>query len=176
VDAGRSFRGGETSRVGVSQDGIAFLSTRIAPQFCLWSPHKPEDAVTTVAPLSGLPALWRARAELMRRHGALEAAATCDACAQELEAAAQRDGGEVLTLGQAAAESGKSAGHLARLVRSGSIPNAGRKHAPRILRRHLAGLRKGGVVRDRPQPYDPLADARSLASRLQPNGGEHGGQ
>jgi hypothetical protein len=126
--------------------------------------------------VTGLTTAWRARAELLRRHGANEAASTCDACADELEATYRGVGSESLTLKQAAAECDKSAGHLARLIREARIPNAGRKHAPRILRRDLPGSGKHSVVPNRPQPYDPVTDARSLASRLQPNGGEHGDQ
>ncbi len=44
---------------------------------------------------------------------------------------------DALTLEEAAAESGYCADHLGRLVREKKIHNAGRTHAPRILRRDL---------------------------------------
>jgi hypothetical protein len=52
---------------------------------------------------------------------------------------------ELLTLRQAARESGYSADHLGRLVKTGAIPNAGRPHAPRIRRRDLP--RKASALR-----------------------------
>lgn len=42
---------------------------------------------------------------------------------------------EALTFGEAASESGFSAGHLGRLVREGTIPNVGRKGASKWLRK-----------------------------------------
>ena len=42
-----------------------------------------------------------------------------------------------LTLAQAALESGYSASHLGRLVRSDTIPNVGGPNAPRIRRKDL---------------------------------------
>ncbi len=63
---------------------------------------------------------------------------------------------ELLTLRQAARESGYSADHLGRLVKTGAIPNAGRPHAPRILRRDLP--RKAGALRVEASS-DHLSDA-----------------
>jgi len=47
------------------------------------------------------------------------------------------DGDSLLNLTQAAAESGYSADYLGRLVKNGTIPNAGRPNAPRIRRADL---------------------------------------
>jgi hypothetical protein len=86
-----------------------------------------------VATLEQLLATWEAR----RAEGArlkatvsleLIAADVVDAL-RELQAS---DAGELLTLDEASARSGYSADHLARLIRRGTIPNAGRPHAPRI--------------------------------------------
>ena len=44
---------------------------------------------------------------------------------------------ETLSLRKAAFESGYTSDHLGRLVRTGSIPNAGRRNAPRIRRTDL---------------------------------------
>lgn len=57
--------------------------------------------------------------------------------ADELEAALRAAAHETLTLEEAARESGYSVAHLARLIQRGTIPNAGRKYAPRILRTNL---------------------------------------
>jgi hypothetical protein len=72
-----------------------------------------------------------------------------------------------LTLDAAARSSGYSKEHLARLVRNGTIPNAGRRGAPRIAvhdvpARTLArplGLTARGQ-------YNPSADARAIRQRL----------
>ncbi|MBM4185150.1 MAG: hypothetical protein FJ207_13190 [Gemmatimonadetes bacterium] len=80
---------------------------------------------------------WREKAELFRRHGHEATARTYEACSAELEAAL-RDGDEqLLDLQEAARESGYSSDHLGRLVRDGKIPNAGRRHAPKIRRGDL---------------------------------------
>jgi len=73
----------------------------------------------------------------------------------------------VLTLDAAACRSGYSKEHLARLVRNGTIPNAGRRGAPRIAihdvpTRTLARP-LGVVVRGE---YNPGADARAIRKRL----------
>ena len=55
-----------------------------------------------------------------------------ETCAAELEAALRQEDDTLLTLTEAARESGYSADHLGRLVRDGKIPNTGRPGAPRI--------------------------------------------
>ena len=122
-----------------------------------------------------LPGAWRERGALLRRHGATEAAATLNTVADELEMSLRAEADDVLTLAAAAAASGFSRDHLTRLLRAGTIRNVGRRHAPRIRRadlpRKVRAIAATGV-----KSYDPVADARSLASRLQTFGGEHGGQ
>jgi hypothetical protein len=106
---------------------------------------------------------WREQAEALQRWGAVNQAKVLERCAQDLEerlSAAQED---VLTLQAASKESGYTAEHLGRLVREGSLPNAGRKHAPRIQRSSLPRR----VARDAAQGYDPAADALSLLSQRQ---------
>jgi len=80
---------------------------------------------------------WRQEAALLRRHGAIEAATTKETCADELDRIETEHGLEALTLTQAADESGYSAAHIARLLESGRLPNAGEKYAPRICRKDL---------------------------------------
>ena len=84
-----------------------------------------------------LPAEWRAQAEGLREFGADAQAKAVDRCANRLEEALRQEGDALLTLPEAAGESGYSADHLGRLIRDGKIPNAGRPGAPRIARRDL---------------------------------------
>jgi hypothetical protein len=117
---------------------------------------------------------WRERAAMLRKYGAEQAAKTAEMLADELEASCRAADDVPLTLAQAAATSGYSKDHLARQIREGRIPNAGRPHAPRIRAANLP--RKARVATARAGTYDPTADARSLlAGRLQPIGGAHDG-
>ncbi len=88
------------------------------------------------APLEALAGAWRARADDLGLY-APPAAAAFERAAAELERAMANHVMEPLTLAQAERESGYSRDHLGRMVRDGAIPNAGRHHAPRILRRDL---------------------------------------
>lgn len=89
-------------------------------------------------PAASLAEQWREQAAAHQRDGALvEGAALLRRCADELEARVAAYGAELLDLQDAAAESGYSADHLGRLVRDGTLPNAGRPHAPRIKRADL---------------------------------------
>ena len=119
-----------------------------------------------------LASAWRARAELLRQHGAEQAAKTAEALADELEASLRAADEVPLTLAQAAAASSYSEDHLARQIREGKLPNAGRRGAPRIRVRDLP--RKARIATTNAGAYDPRADARSLlADRLHPSGGAH---
>ena len=84
-----------------------------------------------------LPDDWRALAAQQRRLGAESQARILDFCADELTAALERAGDELLSLARAAQESGYTADHLSRMVRQGKIPNSGRKSKPLIRRRDL---------------------------------------
>ena len=84
-----------------------------------------------------LPAEWRAQAEGLRQFGADAQAKAVDRCADHLEEVLRQEGDALLTLPEAAEESGYSSDHIGRLVREGKIPNAGRPGAPRIARRDL---------------------------------------
>lgn len=80
-----------------------------------------------------------------------------------IEAAARE---ELMRLDEAADHCGLSKEHLARLVRQGRIPNAGRKRAPRVRAGDLPPPKPGRrVAGPAPPGYDPDADARSLLSR-----------
>lgn len=91
---------------------------------------------------------WREKAEALRRYAPV-AAEAFEECARDLETVRPFDlagGDQLLTLREAARESGYTENHLGKLVASGQLPNAGRAHAPRIRRRHLP--RKPGMVAD----------------------------
>jgi len=70
----------------------------------------------------------------------------------------------ILTLREAAAMSGYSVDHLARLVRDGRLSNAGRLHSPRIRAADLPRRPKqfDGSTKC---SYDVSTDARTLRSR-----------
>ncbi len=93
-------------------------------------------AIMRPVSLEDLMLKWRTRADELRPYTAPTAAAF-ERAAAELEEALTTYLMEPLTLGQAEAESGYSRDHLGRKVRTGAIPNAGRRRAPRILRRDL---------------------------------------
>jgi hypothetical protein len=125
-----------------------------------------------------LVAGWRARAELFRKHGVEQAAATIEVLAVELEAVLQADDGRCLTLRQGSEESGYSVEHLARLVREGKLANVGRKYAPRVRRgdlpKRVPKHSDSDVAHSDDTGYDPTADARSLRERRLHRGGVHG--
>lgn len=105
---------------------------------------------------------WRSEADRLEAWRAQVQAATLRRAADELEAALRAAADDVLTLAEASEVSGYSAAHLERLVRDGRIPNAGRKHAPRICRRDLP--QKPGTLPREPR-IRSLADARRQAVR-----------
>jgi hypothetical protein len=87
---------------------------------------------------SALIERWRREADLLRRHGAVEAAATKEADARELEAFTEEYQLQTLSLAEAAAISGFSASHLGLLVNRGAIPNRGKPGGrPKIARKDL---------------------------------------
>ena len=103
-----------------------------------------------------LSAKWREEAELFRRRGAIEAAATLEGCADELDNAFRLWCLEALTLERAAEESGYSYAHLQRLVCEGQLENVGKHGSPRIRRCDLP--RKTGRASRRGDGERDLAD------------------
>lgn len=77
-----------------------------------------------MTPLS-LPDRWRSKAVELRGYAAGEATATAEECTAELEE-------EPLTMAQGPEETGYTDGYLYRVVKDGTIPNAGEHGAPRI--------------------------------------------
>ena len=86
---------------------------------------------------------WRQRAENLEPYSPAAAKAFRQ-CADDLEATLRSAALEDLTLTEASELSGYSVDHLARLVRDGKIPNAGRPRAPRIRRGDLP--RRAGTL------------------------------
>ena len=91
---------------------------------------------------------WRSEADRMALRGLRESVDLMRSMADQLEAVLGHQHSEILTLGEAARESGYSADHLGRMIREGTIPNAGRPRAPRIRRgdvpRKASGLTTTG--------------------------------
>ena len=106
-----------------------------------------------------LPAAWRTRADELERFGATAGAVAFREAALQLETALRDAAAEVLTLAEASLRSGLSVDRLRHKIVAGEIPNAGRKHAPRIR----AGDLPVKVPRPALSAYCPDADARALA-------------
>jgi hypothetical protein len=88
--------------------------------------------------LTALAAGWRAEADTVtQRYGDDRLARLFRMVAAELEEAIRATQDELLTLDEAAAVSGYTESHLRHLVAAKTIPNAGRKGAPRIRRGDL---------------------------------------
>ena len=106
-----------------------------------------------------LVTLWLTRADELAPYAA-PAAEAFRCAANELSTVLSTAENEILTLGQAAAESGYSHDSLRHLVSDGKVPNAGRRGAPLI--------RRGDLPR-RPQrtasSYDAGEDALSIVRR-----------
>jgi len=118
----------------------------------------------------GLARTWRERADQLRPY-ATAAASAFENAAAELEAAVAEEQATALSLEEAAEESGYSPDHLGRLVREGKIPNAGKKNAPRILRRLLP--RKPAALRDAAQDLTLVGATPGQIARavVSPEGG-----
>lgn len=113
-----------------------------------------------------LDAKWRSEAAVMDRRGAsVSGGALIREFLRDLEAVRHDEAHLALTLAQAAAESGYSEGHVARLILEGKIPNAGRKRSPRVRRGDLPRKPTAQLAKPRLVGYDPNTDARDLLSR-----------
>ncbi len=96
--------------------------------------------------LTALAVGWKTEADaLAQRYGDDRAARLFRMLAAELEEAIRDTQDETLTLDEAAAVSGYTNSHLRHLVADGSIPNAGRRGAPRI-RRSAVPIKPGSAV------------------------------
>ena len=82
--------------------------------------------------VEGLPARWRELASLLETWGAVGPATAMKRCSDELEQSLRQTGDALLTLAQAARESGYTSDHLGRRIRNGQLKNYGRRNAPRV--------------------------------------------
>ena len=89
-----------------------------------------------VRSVNGLPERWLQRAADLEPY-APAAAEAFRRAAGELEVAIRDESEAVMNLAQAAVESGYSIDHLAREIRTGRLPNVGRRGAPRVRRGDL---------------------------------------
>jgi hypothetical protein len=126
--------------------------------------------------LADLPNSWRARADELEPF-APPAAAAFRRAAAEMEEAQRAVEDEVLSLAQAASESGYSVDRLRHMIADGQLPNVGRKGAPRIRRRDMPKKARssrripqvGGeeitALSSRRISYDVERDAREVVAR-----------
>ena len=122
--------------------------------------------------LAALAAQWRTDAGTLRRRGAEVQAVALESCAEELERELGKWEDQLLSITEAAAESGLSEETLRRQVRLGKLPaerRPGKNTHLRIRRRDLCRVRSPGRVPKVDAPastaYDPLTDARNIAQR-----------
>ena len=114
--------------------------------------------------LAELRAAWTERRDEWRRLGVqVDGAKLCEELLRDLDEL-DASGETLLTLVEAEGESGYSADHLGRLVRSGAIPNAGRPNAPRIRRRDLP--RKVGTFPIEPSDANVSSNRRRIAASV----------
>ena len=113
---------------------------------------------------------WRARRDELARLGAhVEGAKLCDEVLADFEAVTAAEDESLLSLQDAAARSGYSTDHLRRLHRLGKLP--ARRDGRRLFFRAGDLPKKPAVVDVRPlRAYDPIADARRVATRTSRGG------
>lgn len=89
--------------------------------------------------MDGFRDRWRKEQDVLRRRDALvNGAALIGDMLADMDKALSEDGERVLTPKEASRVTGMSAAHIKRLVRQGTLPNAGRRGSPRVLQRDLA--------------------------------------
>ena len=113
---------------------------------------------------------WKEEARRLRSLEAMGQAAALELAAKELEAEIERQESALLTIREAAEESGYSEEHLRRLARDGSLPferNGSSKSKIKIRRADLP-MKQRGDGRESPQrvDYDPEEDARDIAKAI----------
>jgi hypothetical protein len=113
-----------------------------------------------------LRAIWSARqTECLQFTAQLDGAKVIAAFLSDFDSVTVSEEEGALSLAEAARISGYSRDHLARLIRSGSIPNAGAKNRPRIRRKDVPRKPHSSLASGTSLRYAGLADARSLRSR-----------
>jgi hypothetical protein len=132
--------------------------------------HTGGDALGLDTGPAAFLAKWRAEREKLSRYGQMvDPTLLLDDVLREAELAFRAVNEGLLRLSEAAAESRYSASHLARLVRDGKIPNAGRPHAPRIRRTDLP--RKVRSVAEGPSRLHLVGASATQVARSLVNGG-----
>lgn len=116
---------------------------------------------------------WRARRDELSRLGAqVDGAKLCDEVLADVDALLTSEDEALLGLHEAAARSGYSSDHLRRLHRLGKL--SARRDGRRLFFRAGDLPKKPTVVDARPiLAYDPIADARRVATRTS-SGGSNG--
>ena len=109
---------------------------------------------------------WHASRDALAEVGALvDGAKLLDRVLSDVDAMFALEESATLSLAAASAESGYSRDHLARMIRRGAVPNAGRHHAPRIRRIDLP--RKAGRLQSVPRsPVSRAQVARAVVDSL----------
>lgn len=117
-------------------------------------PGRPVPGGEHLVTVGELPGQWRGDAALLEAYGDTRGAAAARLHADQLAAALRVDSDRLLSLAEAARESGYSKRRLRELVAEGKLANHGRKHSPRF--------RKGDLPRKTARPGVPF-DARTEA-------------
>jgi excisionase family DNA binding protein len=122
--------------------------------------------------IADLPPRWREEAETLRRRGQEDLACMVESFVEDLVAEIREEDNELLTIAQAAAESGYSEEQLRRKVRDRelrAVRNGDRGHM-RIRRRDvprkLGHSHCQGDAGGSSDGYDVDEDARDIAERL----------
>lgn len=109
---------------------------------------------------------WLTRREEYARLAVhVDGARIVDEFVADLQALENDEADQLLSLRRASELSGYSIEHLARLVRAGTVRNAGRPNKPLIRLRDLPRKPKSRLDKTLNISYDPVADARDLLSR-----------
>jgi len=109
-----------------------------------------------------LTSTWQMEADLQRRRGQEQDAIRTESFIEDVLEARARHLGQLMTLQEGAEECGYSKAHLGRMVRDGSISNAGKKHAPRVLRKDLPTK----LTLSPPEPVSDLSRTQIVCSAI----------
>jgi hypothetical protein len=123
-----------------------------------------EHRASRIRTLDDLIDDWTRRRDEAAAIGALAPTAQlCDLVLRDLQMMRTAAQDELLTLTEAARRSGYSREHLSRLVGLGTIPNAGRRNAPRIRAADLP--RKPGHLPDQRVDNDIVGASKAAVVR-----------
>ncbi len=123
--------------------------------------------ITSRSLLNVLAAIRAKANELRESYGAEGPARSLEWAATEVEKALRDESDQLLTLAQAARDSGYHPDSLARMVREGQIPDLRPPNSRGRIR-----IRRGDLPVKPGRAHTPDADVRELASRLAKRGKE----